>query len=1023
MRARVPTVLAIAAGLLAGCAAPPPGAYVGARTAAQASIPVGQNAAGEACTQQGAPGGAAFVYCGTWEQPSARILPGGASTAGALVGMATASPWRSGLDQRYDCGPPRSTTILGRDPAVSMACTRKVGGWPQTAIVALAGGRAWLADGVQPAQPAMERSIGVLSGTLGPAEAAAAGNAAGLAASRLAARAFKSGDIGEYENLMRAGARANQASNYEDAEAAYRAAVAVQEKVLGANNPNIATALMSEALQLSDQGRYREAAALFARVEPLASAAQQTDPSAAARLAHYRALDLLNQNDPTKALPLLEQAEADYDSVLPPQLLAGVNGHERGATREGGDRGVSLLADRLANQELLSDPVTDAALYGTVETKRARAVALRLLGRTKESEAASRSAEALVSARGLASPLIRARLYRTSAIIAQSAGRSGDAIADLSDSSVDFARGLPGTKPYAVTSLLWAGSLMKLDRSGDALDHCSAARAVLSQTQTGTSSLLMQPCLLAYAAEAKRNPGQAQTILADMFEAAQQIQGSVTSKQIAQATARLTENARDPKVAALIRARADSTTKLAALYQQRDDDQAGAGGRHKAPAAVLDELAKQIQSARTEQADDDAALQAASPNYGQLVQTVVKARDVLAVLHPGEAFAATILTPNAGWTFLLRDGQIAVAPIDGGSERLGKLVDRIRAAMDVDNTGAPKPFDTKAASELYDAVFGGVSGGMKGATALSVVPAGPLLSIPFGLLLTGPADPADLAHAPWLIERMTVAHVPAAANFVSLRRLAASRAPKPWFGFGDFKPVTLAQAQASFPSTACHESAQLLAGLPLLPGARAELEVARKVEGAGSDAELLGPAFNAPEVLKAPLKQYRILHFATHALLPTDIACQNEPAIVTSAPAAAHDASGALLTSSEVAGMDLDADAIILSACNTGGPNGTAGESLSGLARSFFYAGARSLLVAHWAVNDRYAAYLVALTLAKARDAHGPSFALALAQAQRQIISEATGDLAMQAHPFYWAPLALIGEGSGGSPGKLASAQ
>ena len=134
--------------------------------------------------------------------------------------------------------------------------------------------------------------------------------------------------------------------------------------------------------------------------------------------------------------------------------------------------------------------------------------------------------------------------------------------------------------------------------------------------------------------------------------------------------------------------------------------------------------------------------------------------------------------------------------------------------------------------------------------------------------------------------------------------------------------------------------------------------------GAPPSDELLNAAFTADAVRHTALKDYRILHFATHALLPAELRCQNEPAIVTSAPPNARDASGTLLTASDVVGLDLDANAVILSACNTGGPgNSTGGESLSGLARAFFFAGARSMLVTHWSINDQTSAFLVADTL------------------------------------------------------------
>jgi CHAT domain-containing protein len=212
-----------------------------------------------------------------------------------------------------------------------------------------------------------------------------------------------------------------------------------------------------------------------------------------------------------------------------------------------------------------------------------------------------------------------------------------------------------------------------------------------------------------------------------------------------------------------------------------------------------------------------------------------------------------------------------------------------------------------------------------------------------------------------------------------------------------------------------------LAGLPPLPGTEKELAAARQIFGASPADEMLGRAFTEPAVLKAALKNYRILHFATHALLPSDLACQSEPAIVTSAPVGASSATSALLTASEVVGMDLDADLIILSACNSGGPGGgTAGESLSGLARAFFFAGARALMVSHWDVSDQVAPYLIADTLARMRADPGIGVAAALRNAQLAMLQEAGHGLpAVVAHPFFWAPFAVIGEG--GAQGAVSA--
>ena len=992
----------LGAGFLAGCASPPEAAYVGTAAGGGAPVSLGANAVGEACTQSARAGAAAAsVYCGTWQQPSARIVSGGAAGEASLAALAAGSPWRVALDRRVVCGAAEPATVLG-DAAVLLRCTRRAGGWPHVALVTQAGGRVWYADGVASAMPAMERGVGVLSGRLSAETAAQTSVSAGLAAQRLAGEAASSSDLSRYEQLMTAANYANLAGNYAAAESAYRAVAALQVRVMGPNAQGLSRTQASEALQLSDQGRSEEAEVLLSRAEAAAGAPGQSDPAALPLVWHYRGLHLLNRGRNEDALLWLRRAEAAYAALLPPRALT--TGHV-GVTRAS----ASGLQDAMDSRELLEDETDRSAVYGVIETRRAEAVAFGRLGRLAESDRAADSAVALLEARGLANnPRLAGRVFRTDAMVAAADKRENYALGRLTDSSRAMSRGLPGSVAYAETGLLLAGRQADAGQTDAALASCAAATRVLRDAGAGVEPALIQPCLRVMAAQAH---GSAGADYAQMFEVAQLAQGTTTSLEIAKASARLAETARDPHVGTLIRAHDDVNGLLADLYAARDSRAAA----HRPADPALD---KQIADTVASQADTDSALQAASPNYAQLVQHLVSAHDVLAALRPGEVFASTMLGPTAGWVFLLRDNTVTAAPIEGGAPRIAALVGRVRASLDAEVT-PPPAFDTAAAHALYEAVFGGVREGLRGATALTVAPSGPLLSVPFALLLTGDApagaQPASLAEAPWLIRQMVVAHVPAPANFVSLRRLAATaRASQPWFGFGAFRPVSLAQALASYPTSACGDSASLMAGLPPLPGAVGELDAARKLTGGNPSDELLGQAFTAEAVLKTPLKSFRILHFATHAILPTDLKCQGEPALVTSAPAGGHDASGALLTASQVTGMDLDADAVVLSACNTGGPSGSAaGESLTGLARSFFYAGARSLLVTHWAVNDRMTAYLVALSLAKATSDPGLGMAGSLAYAQRRILADAHGDLGFTAHPFYWAPIASIGEGGG----------
>ncbi len=1019
MRRSILTPLLLAC-WLTGCDAPPLDAYItstATTTRPVGQVAIGKNAVGEECTQAATelPGGArkADVFCGTWTQPSATARSG---IGGDLAQLAANSPWRTTINERFRCEAPAATTILGGQPAQLLQCTRLVGGWAHVAMVAQVAGKTWYADGVLPAAALMERSIGVLAGVTRADTAPVSSAADALLASRLAAQSFGSSDVGQYDSLMKAGTRANIANNLASAETAFRAALAVQQKALGKDNPNTVTPMMSLALVLSDEGRYAEADALFERADKLVKAS--AEPTAPARLAHYRALHDLNQNKPQQALVLLQQAEAGYQAEIPPDALV--------AKAAPAASNAFLQAGRLGNlsptHDLLTNPQSQAALLGLIEARRNRAVALRMLNRLPESNAVLKSTDDIASGNGLARPIVTARLYRTMAVNAADEGNDQRAVESLSRATSAFDRALPGSKPLSDTYLMYAGQLASNNRFSDALSICRAAVKSLVALKAGTTPALMAPCLDAYA-----QASNDQAVLAEMFEAAQLAQGGITSQQIAQASATLAENARNPKVAEAIRHQRDIKSQLDALYGKRDDiaQQQKQGLNTAAVQQQATDLEKRIADLERQRNEADQQVQAASPNYGQLVQETVKPADVYASLHPNEAFVAMTLSDTDGWVFSLRDGKIAVSRIPRGTEYIAKLVMRIRAGIEVTGPSLPK-FDIAGARELYDLTLRGVAASLAGAKSVVFAPSGPLLSVPFEVMLTGPATEDQLATAPWLVRQYTVTHVPASANFVSLRKIAGnSRAKQAWFGFGDFHPVTRAQAERSFPSARCGTSARDLSGLPTLPGAVKELNAARLILSAGPTDELLGNNFTAARVLGTPLKDYRILQFSTHALLPTDLRCQSEPAIVTSAPAGAADAKGALLTASQVVSLELDANLVILSACNSGGPGGaTAGESLSGLARSFFYAGARSLLVTHWSVNDQTAAYLVASIVSKLRDNPSAGVTGALRDSQLALLAGAGKDLPPEiAHPFFWAPFAVIGDGlDNPDPAKTAAA-
>jgi CHAT domain-containing protein len=182
---------------------------------------------------------------------------------------------------------------------------------------------------------------------------------------------------------------------------------------------------------------------------------------------------------------------------------------------------------------------------------------------------------------------------------------------------------------------------------------------------------------------------------------------------------------------------------------------------------------------------------------------------------------------------------------------------------------------------------------------------------------------------------------------------------------------------------------------------------------AGSSDVRLGAQATEREIKRlsasGELAMYRIVHFATHGVLAGQLDGTQEPGLILTPPATATEEDDGYLSASEIASLKLDADWVILSACNTAAGAATSAEALSGLARAFIYAQARALLVSHWEVDS--AATVKLITTAFREMARDPKVGRAEALRRSMLALIDKGKLE-QAHPAYWAPFVVVGEGA-----------
>lgn len=359
------------------------------------------------------------------------------------------------------------------------------------------------------------------------------------------------------------------------------------------------------------------------------------------------------------------------------------------------------------------------------------------------------------------------------------------------------------------------------------------------------------------------------------------------------------------------------------------------------------------------------------------------------------------------------------------------------------------PFDTAASYQLYLDLLGDVEDLIKDKSLL-IVPSGALTQLPFEVLVTAKPDDTlprfeAFKTAAWLGQWQAITILPSVGSLKALRTAKGSAAKKAFIGFGNpLLDGRIGKDKSAWAKQTCTKpsgeqrtrtagraadvaallrdgqvNVESLRHQPPLPETADELCAVAKALGVPEarldDAVYLGKRATVSQ-LKAlsksgELARARMVHFATHGLLAGQTAMfaknKAEPALLLTPPAEASEEDNGLLTASEVAQLNLNADWVVMSACNTAAGSNEGAEALSGLARAFFYAGARSLLVSHWAVDSEAAVAITtgAVNAMKVEPKIGR--AEALRQAEVALIAKG-GD---NAHPSVWAPFVLVGNG------------
>jgi len=904
-----------------------------------------------------------------------------------------------------------AVTPQGLSGASTYACTAPDDGLNTETIVGSANGMTYIANGVAAYTDALRLGLATLatdSVVAGTISIPLTQSADARAFARAQAEAI-SGETVLIEAYRRsnAGLFADAAEFFTDSAQQLEGQQAVE-------------AQLNAALQQSNLGNHPEAALIFIEARDRVG----ENPILTRLARNFEALDALNREAPAEAISTL-------DTPLPGNAasLDALRALEVSAP----------LADRLAAEQ--NNAITGATGQLTVleraelldaQAEYIRATALRAQGHIPEARTtlvdASQKLSSVREGRIVSILWLRAQVLAELAEIDEVRGDLAGAESLHQQAVLLLETNYPGSPALVSARSQLAGFLARTGRENEALDLYSQ---IVADSDSKPSAALRR--LLSPYFELLANRSSESDTPARMFAASQLL----LRPGLAQTQAVLARelSGGSDEAAQLFRR---SLNISRAIEQLRGDiaQMEMAGDGEDAPTES-DTASKREQLAELQvtQLELQQALSQYS-RYRVVSDEQMSLSDLQETLEEGEAYYKLVMLDDAAYAVYIEPGASQVFRIDADADQIEAMVDTLRDSIAVELAGQTitYPFEIATARDLYRALFGPIDGRLRQTQHLVFEPDGAMLRLPVNLLVMDDesvaryeariedpeADPYDYRGTSWLGRSVQVSTSVSPTGFRDVRGARASDAQAEYLGLGQNQPLGPSGFPAGTRSAMGPVSDRCQWGPSAWnnPIAASELRTADTIVTAdGGQAALLTDAAFTDTALLAMdrLDEYRIVHFATHGLVTApQPECPPRPALMTSFGDGDSDG---LLSFAEIFDLQMDADLVILSACNTAsagglvasreaGISGTGDFALDGLVRAFVGAGSRTVVASHWPVPDDFDATSRLITgLFEAGE--GVATTQALRDAQLSLMDDPE-----TSHPFYWSAFAVVGDGT-----------